>query len=166
MFTYIANASSTSAPQVFTLLLLHMWGYTQWIWYMIFYPPRCVFYPRALENGVACKKQFILKICGILLQVLTSPQIVMPLFLLSPFSGCRKQANFAGNGSDMNQWDSDLHVRDTCCQVSLRGVFEFSMKIRKGVMWLIDWLFTVLRHSKKYFTYMETSSLPVKGCKI
>jgi hypothetical protein len=30
----------------------------------------------------------------------------------------------------------------------------------------IDWLFTVLRPAQEYFTYMETSPLPVKGCKI
>jgi hypothetical protein len=29
----------------------------------------------------------------------------------------------------------------------------------------IDWLFTVLRPAQEYFTYMETSPLPVKGCK-
>jgi hypothetical protein len=28
-----------------------------------------------------------------------------------------------------------------------------------------DWLFTVLRPAQEYFTYMETSPLPVKGCK-
>jgi hypothetical protein len=27
-------------------------------------------------------------------------------------------------------------------------------------------LFTVLHPTQEYFTYMETSSLPVKGCKI
>jgi hypothetical protein len=32
--------------------------------------------------------------------------------------------------------------------------------------WLIDWLFSVLRPAQEYFTYMETSPLPVKGCKI
>jgi type IV secretory pathway TrbD component len=32
--------------------------------------------------------------------------------------------------------------------------------------WLIDWFFTVLRPSQEYFSYMETSPLPVKGCKI
>jgi hypothetical protein len=32
--------------------------------------------------------------------------------------------------------------------------------------WLIDWLFTVLRPTQEYFTYTETSPLPVKGCKI
>jgi hypothetical protein len=31
---------------------------------------------------------------------------------------------------------------------------------------LIDWLFTVLRSAQEYFTYMETSPMPVKGCKI
>jgi hypothetical protein len=31
---------------------------------------------------------------------------------------------------------------------------------------LIDWLFTVLHPAQEYFTYMETSPLPVKGCKI
>jgi hypothetical protein len=31
---------------------------------------------------------------------------------------------------------------------------------------LIDWLFSVLRPAQEYFTYMETSPLPVKGCKI
>jgi hypothetical protein len=30
----------------------------------------------------------------------------------------------------------------------------------------IDWLFTVLRPAQEFFTYMETSPLPVKGCKI
>jgi hypothetical protein len=31
---------------------------------------------------------------------------------------------------------------------------------------LIDWLFTGLRPAQEYFTYMEMSPLPVKGCKI
>jgi hypothetical protein len=31
--------------------------------------------------------------------------------------------------------------------------------------WLIDWLFTVLRPTQEFFTYMETSPLLVKGCK-
>ena len=31
--------------------------------------------------------------------------------------------------------------------------------------WLIDWLFTVLRPTREYFTHMETSPLPVKGWK-
>jgi hypothetical protein len=30
----------------------------------------------------------------------------------------------------------------------------------------IDWLFIVLHPTQEYFTYMETSPLPVKGCKI
>jgi hypothetical protein len=30
----------------------------------------------------------------------------------------------------------------------------------------IDWLFTVLRPAQEFFTYMEMSPLPVKGCKI
>ena len=30
----------------------------------------------------------------------------------------------------------------------------------------IDWLFVVLRPAQEFFTYMETSPLPVKGCKI
>jgi hypothetical protein len=29
-----------------------------------------------------------------------------------------------------------------------------------------DLLFTVLRHAQEYFTYMETSPMPVKGYKI
>jgi hypothetical protein len=29
-----------------------------------------------------------------------------------------------------------------------------------------DWLFIVLRPAQEYFTHMETSPLPVKGCKI
>jgi hypothetical protein len=29
-----------------------------------------------------------------------------------------------------------------------------------------DWLFTVLRPAQEFFTYMETSPLPVKGYKI
>jgi hypothetical protein len=29
-----------------------------------------------------------------------------------------------------------------------------------------DWLFSVLRPAQEYFIYMETSPLPVKGCKI
>jgi hypothetical protein len=32
--------------------------------------------------------------------------------------------------------------------------------------YMIDWLFIVLRPAQEYFTYMETSPLPVKGCKI
>jgi hypothetical protein len=31
---------------------------------------------------------------------------------------------------------------------------------------LIDWLFNVLRLACEFFTYMETSPLLVKGCKI
>jgi hypothetical protein len=31
---------------------------------------------------------------------------------------------------------------------------------------LVGWLFTVLRPAQEFFTYMETSPLPVKGCKI
>jgi hypothetical protein len=38
----------------------------------------------------------------------------------------------------------------------------FALKIYSR---LIDWLFTILR-SAQFFTYMETSPLPVKGCKI
>jgi hypothetical protein len=34
------------------------------------------------------------------------------------------------------------------------------------VQGLIDWLFMVLRPAQEYFTYMETSPLPVKGYKI
>jgi hypothetical protein len=30
----------------------------------------------------------------------------------------------------------------------------------------IDWLFTVLNPTQEFFTYMETSPLPMKGCKI
>jgi hypothetical protein len=30
----------------------------------------------------------------------------------------------------------------------------------------VGWLFTALRPAQEYFTYMETSPLPVKGCKI
>jgi hypothetical protein len=32
--------------------------------------------------------------------------------------------------------------------------------------WLVDWLFTVLRPVQEFLTYMETSPLPVKMCKI
>jgi hypothetical protein len=32
--------------------------------------------------------------------------------------------------------------------------------------WCIDWLFTVLRPAQEFFTYKDTSPLPVKGCKI
>jgi hypothetical protein len=35
-----------------------------------------------------------------------------------------------------------------------------------SAIWLIDWLFTVLRPAQEFFTYMETLPLPVKGCKI
>jgi hypothetical protein len=31
---------------------------------------------------------------------------------------------------------------------------------------LIDWWFTVFRPAQEFFTYMEMSPLPVKGCKI
>jgi hypothetical protein len=30
----------------------------------------------------------------------------------------------------------------------------------------VGWLFIVLRPAQEYFAYMETSPLPVKGCKI
>ena len=32
--------------------------------------------------------------------------------------------------------------------------------------WLIDWLTIALRPAQEYLTYMETSQLPVKGCKM
>jgi hypothetical protein len=31
---------------------------------------------------------------------------------------------------------------------------------------LVGWLFTVLRPAQEFFTYMETSPMLVKGCKI
>jgi hypothetical protein len=31
---------------------------------------------------------------------------------------------------------------------------------------IVGWFFNVLRPAQEYFTYMETSPLPVKGCKI
>jgi hypothetical protein len=38
------------------------------------------------------------------------------------------------------------------------------------IFWMVsdrvDWLFTVLRPAQEFFTYMEMSPLPVKGCKI
>jgi hypothetical protein len=37
---------------------------------------------------------------------------------------------------------------------------------KKHQDWLIDWLFTVLRPTQEFFTYIETSPLPVKGLKI
>jgi hypothetical protein len=37
--------------------------------------------------------------------------------------------------------------------------------IRKAGL-LVGWLFIVLRPAQEYFTYKETSPLPVKGCKI
>jgi hypothetical protein len=35
-----------------------------------------------------------------------------------------------------------------------------------GGLRLIDGLFTVLRPAQEFFTYMKTSPLPMKGCKI
>jgi hypothetical protein len=44
-----------------------------------------------------------------------------------------------------------LHSDASCC-----GTFDS----------MVGWLFIVLRPSQEYFIYMETSPLPVKGCKI
>jgi hypothetical protein len=38
--------------------------------------------------------------------------------------------------------------------------------VEKMIFKIVDWLFTVLRPAQELFTYMETSPLPVKGCKI
>jgi hypothetical protein len=43
---------------------------------------------------------------------------------------------------------------------------ETFLKGSTGQTNVIDWLFTVLRPAQESFTYMETSPLPVKGCKI
>jgi hypothetical protein len=49
-----------------------------------------------------------------------------------------------------------------------KQIITYTKKKKKGKEknWLIDWLFTVLRPAQEFFTYMETSPLPVKGCKI
>jgi hypothetical protein len=38
--------------------------------------------------------------------------------------------------------------------------------VDNAVLRQFDWLFRVLRPAQEYFTYMKTSPLPVKGCKI
>jgi hypothetical protein len=45
-------------------------------------------------------------------------------------------------------------------------IFKFALCWICFLFWLInDWLFTVLRPAQEFFTHMETSPLPVKGCK-
>jgi hypothetical protein len=48
----------------------------------------------------------------------------------------------------------------------LRYLGQHEELIGFRIDWLIDWLLTVLRPAQELFTYMETSPLPVKGCKI
>ena len=55
----------------------------------------------------------------------------------------------------------DAHAHHTLSYQHIQ--FQF---IPLYVGWLIDWLFRVLRPAQEYFTYMETSPLPVKGYKI
>jgi hypothetical protein len=50
---------------------------------------------------------------------------------------------------------STFHIIMSTCQIIIIMTKD----------WLIDWLFIVLRPAQEYFTYMETSLLPVKGCK-
>jgi hypothetical protein len=50
-------------------------------------------------------------------------------------------------------------------------VYMYGLLCSQLITWFsknveIDWLFDVLRPAQEYFTYMETSLLPVKGCKI
>jgi hypothetical protein len=55
----------------------------------------------------------------------------------------------------MNKSESPL-PKDNLCQLWLQLAKRF---------W-IDWLFTVLRPAQEFFTYIETSPLPVKGWKV
>jgi hypothetical protein len=53
-----------------------------------------------------------------------------------------------------------------CCigKLDRRNIREFFWKAAcKG--WLVGWLFTVSRPAQEFVTHMETSPLPVKGCK-
>jgi hypothetical protein len=53
-----------------------------------------------------------------------------------------------------------------------QGSFEIVTALYRLLFESIDearydcWLLTVLRPAQEFFTYMETSPLPVKGCKI
>jgi hypothetical protein len=45
-------------------------------------------------------------------------------------------------------------------------VIMISRMVNYVVLILDGWLFTLLHPAQEYFTHMETSPLPVKGCKI
>jgi hypothetical protein len=49
----------------------------------------------------------------------------------------------------------------SCLSVAFVPIYLFCL-----LYYMVGWLFIVLRSAQEYFTYMETSPLPVKGCKI
>jgi hypothetical protein len=52
---------------------------------------------------------------------------------------------------------------DIIVRITLNSIMKSTYDHRER---LIDWLLIVLRPTQEYSTYMETSPLPVKGCKI
>ena len=66
-----------------------------------------------------------------------------------------------GNDRRNHLWNKTSYVSLDISEIEL-----FSIQYIRQHYRLIDWLFTVLRPSQEFFTYMETSPLPVKACKI
>jgi hypothetical protein len=60
-------------------------------------------------------------------------------------------------------YDVSTHAISTLIHTYKQKWAETEFFFQEG---LIDWLFTVLRPAQEYFTYMEMSPMPVKGCKI
>jgi hypothetical protein len=59
-----------------------------------------------------------------------------------------------------------IHICITHIYISRYMKYTFICIHIQTLCTLIDWLFTVLRPAQEFFSYMETSPLPVKGCKI
>jgi hypothetical protein len=84
---------------------------------------------------------------------------------------CRKSKTF------LNAGKSRLFAKRLVLKVKIRDLSDNSMTWMFSILLsfclspfelfftLVGWLFIVLRPAQEYFTYMETSPLPVKDCK-
>ena len=92
----------------------------------------------------------------------------IPLWLWNYIVSLKWQKLIFKRRHSFQMWNI-VYVIDRMIFSLLRMVHSF-VKNEKGNAcqfwvedWLIDWLFRVLRPAQEYFTYMETSPLPVKG---
>jgi hypothetical protein len=74
-------------------------------------------------------------------------------------------ALIAHSSQQMSDTDlvGDLHLFNEDQSPDVQNIKHRSVTLN-GIN--LDWLFTVLLSAQEFFTYMETSPLPVKGCKI